>query len=295
MELARYEYNGRGERVAKQTATEAYLYAYDESGQLIGRYVPEGATDWRIDEEILWLDSTPIASVRMDNGHPLIRAIHSDHLNSPRALTSLHGDSPPQGTTVWRWPLTTGETGGNNAYGTEQALEDPDGDGTRVVFHLRFPGQQYDGESGLHYNYFRDYEAGVARYVESDPIGLWGGLATFAYSESAPNQQYDELGLVPSAAMLEAMIISAAGRCIAGAAAGFTTNVGKQFFTCCVDQCGYRDILSCDWKVCLKSSINCEAKNAAVGGCIVGVLRPELAFLAGWFARKYAGWLWPCD
>jgi RHS repeat-associated protein len=195
IELARYEYNGRGERVAKQTADEAYFYAYDESGQLIGRYVPEGATDWRIDEEILWLDSTPIASVRIDNGQPVIRAIHSDHLNSPRALTSLHGDTQPQGTTVWRWPLTTGDAGGNNAYGTEQALEDPDGDGTAVVFHLRFPGQQYDGESGLHYNYFRDYEAGIGRYVESDPIGLRGGFSTFTYAGNSPKARTDPRGL----------------------------------------------------------------------------------------------------
>lgn len=195
IELARYEYNGRGERVAKQTAIEAYLYAFDESGQLIGRYVPEGVTDWRIDEEILWLDSTPIASVRLGNGQPVIRAIHSDHLNSPRALTSLHGDSQPQGTTVWRWPLTTGETNGNNAYGTEQALEDPDGDGTRVVFHLRFPGQQYEAESGLHYNYFRDYEAGTGRYVESDPIGLMGGVGTFIYAFGRPVHSFDPNGL----------------------------------------------------------------------------------------------------
>jgi RHS repeat-associated protein len=194
IELARYEYNGRGERVAKQTADEAYFYAYDESGQLIGRYVPEGATDLRIDEEILWLDSTPIASVRLDNGQPVIRGIHSDHLNSPRALTSLHGDTQPQGNSVWRWPLTTGEAAGNNAYGTEAPQEDPDGDGTAVVFHLRFPGQQYDGESGLHYNYFRDYEAGTGRYVESDPIGLRGGLATFSYAKQASLNQKDPTG-----------------------------------------------------------------------------------------------------
>ncbi|MFO2207069.1 RHS repeat-associated core domain-containing protein, partial [Pseudomonas aeruginosa] len=42
--------------------------------------------------------------------------------------------------------------------------------------NLRFPGQYYDAESGLHYNYFRDYDPETGRYVESDPIGLTGGL-----------------------------------------------------------------------------------------------------------------------
>jgi RHS repeat-associated protein len=45
-----------------------------------------------------------------------------------------------------------------------------------IVNNLRLPGQYYDAETGLHYNYFRDYDPGVGRYVESDPIGLQGGL-----------------------------------------------------------------------------------------------------------------------
>lgn len=46
-----------------------------------------------------------------------------------------------------------------------------------------------------HYNYFRDYEPGTGRYVQSDPIGLTGGVSTFAYGMSSPLLNRDPLGL----------------------------------------------------------------------------------------------------
>lgn len=57
------------------------------------------------------------------------------------------------------------------------------------------PGQYFDEETGLHYNYFRDYDPITGRYVESDPIGLASGLNTYLYTEANPLALTDPLGL----------------------------------------------------------------------------------------------------
>ena len=60
---------------------------------------------------------------------------------------------------------------------------------------LRFPGQYDDKETNLYYNYFRDLDPAIGRYVQSDPIGLDGGTNTFAYVDGAPVLWSDALGL----------------------------------------------------------------------------------------------------
>lgn len=70
-----------------------------------------------------------------------------------------------------------------------------DGDGTPLTLNLRFPGQYYDQESGLNYNYFRDYDPAMGRYVQSDPIGLGGGLNTFGYVGANSLVNIDPYGL----------------------------------------------------------------------------------------------------
>ena len=64
---------------------------------------------------------------------------------------------------------------------------------------LRFPGQQSDAGTGLSYNYYRDYDPSLGRYVQSDPIGLGGGVNTYAYVGGNPTGWVDRQGLAATA------------------------------------------------------------------------------------------------
>ena len=107
---------------------------------------------------------------------------HSDHLGTPLFLTDTDG------VVVWRGEyLPFGEVF------TEDT--DPDGDGVEVEQPFRFPGQYEDVETGLYYNYFRDYDPQIGRYIEADPIGLAAGVNVYVYVEANPLSKMDNYGL----------------------------------------------------------------------------------------------------
>jgi RHS repeat-associated protein len=106
----------------------------------------------------------------------------AERLNTPRLVADAAG------TTVWRWDQA-------EPFGNNPADEDPDANSVAFDLPLRLPGQRYDKETNLHYNYFRDYSPDIGRYIESDPIGLRGGLNTYAYSAQNPLSFFDPFGL----------------------------------------------------------------------------------------------------
>jgi RHS repeat-associated protein len=81
------------------------------------------------------------------------------------------------------------------AFGKAVVDEDPDANSSAVKLNLRFPGQYFDAESGLHYNRFRTYDPATGRYLEADPIGQAGGVNLYPYAFSDPIDHMDPLGL----------------------------------------------------------------------------------------------------
>jgi RHS repeat-associated protein len=120
-------------------------------------------------------------AVRFVSGDAIGGAVaygHGDQLGTIQKLTDASG------ALIWdRIARPFGETVSiNAASGIEQKL--------------RFPGQ-YTDETGLNYNYFRDYDPTLGRYLESDPLGLRGGINTYAYVRANPLSYVDPLGLAP--------------------------------------------------------------------------------------------------
>ena len=164
---------GGGSGGSGGSTTTTTFFIYDPEGHTIGEYDSNGAPL----REVAYLDQTPIAALTPQGSY----TVQTDQLGTPRAL------SDATDRIVWQW--------NSDAFGVGLANEDPDSDGTRVTFPLRFPGQYFDAESGLHYNLMRDYDPTLGRYIEADPIGLEGGANLYAYAQNNPISFADPTGL----------------------------------------------------------------------------------------------------
>jgi RHS repeat-associated protein len=187
-ERARFYYNAYGERIRKLSSKSGthVLFQYGSNGKLLTEsFVNKKGHYYRINNYI-WYGDTPVALVEQNLSSTgnvwaeYIKYIHTDHLNTPIYITQ--NDQ----TVIWKWV--------SDAFGQGSQITDPDGNGKRFYFRLRFPGQFYDWETGLNYNYFRDYAPAYGRYVQSDPIGLNGGLNTFGYVGGNPVGYVDPTG-----------------------------------------------------------------------------------------------------
>jgi RHS repeat-associated protein len=107
--------------------------------------------------------------------------IHVDHLNTPRLIAD------EQQRVVWRWDQ-------QEPFGDSVPDENPSGLGT-FEFPGRLPGQYFDKETNLHYNYFRDFDPALGRLIESDPLGIQAGINTYLYAWD-PLLQIDPEGLM---------------------------------------------------------------------------------------------------
>ena len=209
-----YLYNALEQRTYKGgptsviTTGKAY-YAYDEAGHLVGEYDSTGKAVY----ETVYLGDMPVAALTAPAiGQTSVSYIYADHLNTARVIVR-----PADQAVVWSW-------GGNEPFGQTQANSNPSSLGA-FTYNPRFPGQVADNESGWFYNWHRDYNPALGRYVQSDPIGLGGGISTYGYVGGGPIGGVDRSGLLLDPATITAMEqLGAAGA--GGAGAGGVGGVG---------------------------------------------------------------------
>ncbi len=166
--LGEYIYNGNGQRADKliPSQNKCTVFHYDQNGLLI----TESTRTGNIKAEYIYLNGQPLAKIENNNVYYYL----NDHLGTPSLMTDSSGSVSWQGEFLpFGEPLSI--TGS-------------------ITNNLRFPGQYYDSETGLHQNGFRDYDPETGTYRQSDPIGLLGGMNPYSYGNN-PVNLIDPLGL----------------------------------------------------------------------------------------------------
>ncbi|TNC22749.1 RHS repeat-associated core domain-containing protein [Amycolatopsis alkalitolerans] len=176
----RYRYDPLGRRVSKQRLDAAGVVAEQVAFAWDGTRLVEAAhiADGTFTGALTWVhhpgDGRPVLQIATAaDGTRTVTALVTDEIGTPVELVSLHtGAVQPVATNLW-------------------GLTPPGDDGGTP---LRFPGQYLDPETGLHFNVFRYYDPGTARYVSPDPLGLAPAPNPVAYVGD-PMTMLDPVGL----------------------------------------------------------------------------------------------------
>ncbi|MBI9089153.1 MAG: RHS repeat protein [Desulfobacterium sp.] len=168
LDQADYLYNASGQRIRKTVDGVTTIYHYAPNGNLIAETDAYGNQI----KSYVWLHGRPLAMIDADQN---VCYVHNDHLGTPRKMTNAAG------TVVWAADY--------------RPFGEVDITTAAVENNLRFPGQYYDSETGLHYNWNRYYDPKIGRYSTPDPAGINGGIDLYLYANCNPLRDYDYEGL----------------------------------------------------------------------------------------------------
>jgi RHS repeat-associated protein len=167
---ATFAYDGFGQRYSKiNPGSNPITYAYDQNGALLEENNNGAVTDY------VYLNGMPLGVFVPGGTNGTLYYVHTDRQATPQLVTNSTQ------TAVWS---TTYQP-----YGTTPTII------SSIVQNLRFPGQNYDLETGFDYNLYRDYMPNLGRYLEADLIGLVGGLNPYSYASDNPGKFTDRWGL----------------------------------------------------------------------------------------------------